>query len=326
MESKQALTGSMSAWQSNSKTRNNLDFRNASQEQRLQLIRQATAFSGHDFFLLVSACLDGSQITDNEIIDVTKAFVETHCSMDHMPSMNEISGAFSDWDWISMLFDRLPEKAMRQLLRAAITTRAELADDVVMNLDESMQGQLYFESHIQNRLARIAFACSGANIIYMREAAGGKNVWMDDEEFTRLVELDDSSTFACFARSEQMKPHHLLFIQHKLAADPHQSEFLASSYETKITLMKALEMQGNSQELTWMRSALEARNPAVHSDGPSDGCLRYSDAGVLWRNYVEIKNQAVSSVPRTPLSTKDSLPVSTAGPVRTSTSGRHLLN
>ena len=118
MESKQALTGSMSAWQSNSKTRNNLDFRNASQEQRLQLIRQATAFSGHDFFLLVSACLDGLQISDNELIDVTKAFVETHCSMDHMPSMNESSGAFSDWDWISMLFDRLPEKAMRRLLRA----------------------------------------------------------------------------------------------------------------------------------------------------------------------------------------------------------------
>ena len=156
----------------------------------------------------------------------------------------------------------------------------------------------------------------------MREAAGGNNVWMDDEEFARLVELDDSITFACFARSEQMRPHHLLFIQHKLAADPHQTEFLASSYETKITLMKALEMQGNSQELTWMRSALKAMSPATHSDG----CLRSSDAGALWRNYVEIKSRAVSSLPRNPLAMNNTCPVSTAGPVRTSTVGRYLLN
>ena len=284
-----------SAWQSNSRTRKTWEFRNSSHQQRLSHIQQAEAFSGHDFFMLVSACLDHTEFNESELTELAKAFVDKHCTANHAEEMNERNGAPSDWDWIAILFDRLPEKALWQLLRGAIATRAELPDEAIMKLDDSMQGQLFYEGHVQNRRARIAFARSAEHIIYMREAAGGKNVWMEDEEFAGLVELNDSVTFACFARCDQMRPHHLLFINHKLAADPHRSEFLASSYDTRITLMKALEVQGNTPELSWMRQALE----------------QSQDVAQLWHEYLSIRNRTLSS---------------TTGPVLASDPGQHLLN
>jgi len=295
MSTERVSAGGWSAWQSNSKTRKTWEFRNSSHQQRLRIIQQAETFSGHDFFMLVSACLDHAEFNESELGDMAKVFVDTHCAAGHSHSMNERNGTLSDWDWISMLFDRLPEKPLWHLLRGATATHAELNDEAVMKLDDSMQGQLFFESHVQNMSARIAFARSGEYIIFLRDAAGGKNVWMEDEEFAELVELNDSVTFACFARCEQMKPHHLLFIKHKLAADPHRSEFLATSYDTKITLMKALEMQGNTPELSWMRQALD----------DSQDVLR------LWPDYLNIKSRALAS---------------TTGPVRASDPGRHLLN
>jgi hypothetical protein len=293
--SERVFTDGQSAWRSNSISRKAVEISHSSHPQRLQLICESEGFSGHDFFQLLSTCLDMEDFNESELNELIRAYVETRCSGDQTHSMNEKNGGFSDWDWVSQLFDRLPEDALRLLLQGAIAARAQLSDEVIMKLDDSMQGQLFFTSHVQNRRARIAFACAGEHNIYLREAAGARNVWMSDEEFARLVELDDSITFACFARCEQMKPHHLLFIQHKLAQKPHQSEFLASSYEAQITLMKALEIHGNSQELTRMRQLLEGTDDTSTGD-QGDGCLR--------------------SFPS----------MSTAGPVRASANGRHLLN
>lgn len=308
--SQQVFTDGQSDWRSNSFSRKTVEISHSSQLQRLQLVCQDSGFSGHDFFLLVSACLDMNEFDESELNDMVKAFVETHCTEEQAHSMNEKNGGFSDWDWIAQLFDRLPEGALWQILRGAIAARAQLSDEVIMNLDDSMQGQLFFEGHVLNRRARIGFACYGDHLIYLREAAGAKNVWMNDEEFTRLVELNDSITFACFARCEQMKPHHLLFIQHKLAQDPHHSEFLASSYDAKITLMKALEVQGNSQELNWMREVLEGA----------------TDTRSIWRGYLNMKSKAEKVAPEALQTTKEFPPKSTPGPVRASTDGRRLLN
>ena len=295
LDDTQTTASRQSAWQSNSKTRQTWEFRNAGQEQRLNIIRQAEVFSGHDFFILVSACLDQGGIEDDELTELAKTFVDNHCPVDRALTMNEKNGVLSDWEWISNLFGRLPEAALWQLLRGAIVTQAELPDEAIMKLDDSMQGQLFYESHVQNRQARIAFARCANHIIFMREAAGGKNVWMEDEEFSELVDLNDPVTLACFARCEQMKPHHLLFIKNKLEADPHSSAFLATSYDTAITLMKALEVQGNTPEMAWMRQA----------------CATTTNTGQLWQRYLEIK-------------TGD--PESTTGPVRTSSPVRHRLN
>jgi hypothetical protein len=98
---------------------------------------------------------------------------------------------------------------------------------------------------------------------------------MDDEEFTELVSQDDSATLACFARSEQMKPHHLAYIEYKLAAHPHRQELLATSYDTSITLKKALECQGDSREMTLFR---QARANVESNDDPR----------IVWQAYLEL--------------------------------------
>jgi hypothetical protein len=295
LDAAQTSTSRQSAWQSNSKTRKTWEFRNASQEQRLNIIRQAEAFSGHDFFILVSACLEQGGVADDELTELAKTFVDNHCPVGRALAMNEKNGVLSDWDWISNLFGRLPEAALWQLLRGAIATRAELPDEAIMKLNDSMQGQLFCESHVQNRRARIAFARCANHITFMREAAGGKNVWMEDEEFSALVDLNDSVTLACFARCDQMKPHHLFFIKNKLETDPHHSALLATSYDTAITLMKALEVQGNTPEMAWMRQASESAE----------------NTGQLWQRYLEIKTGDLAS---------------TTGPVWTSKPDRHHLN
>jgi hypothetical protein len=171
---------------------------------------------------------------------------------------------------------------------ARIRFTREQGSKTLDKLDDLMQGQLFFDDHVKNRKARIAFARSKENIIYMREAAGSRNVWMDEEEFAELVELNDSVTFACFARSEQMKPHHLLFIVQKLAANPHSHEFLANAYETKITLMKALELQGNTPELSCMRQAVEGM---AKGSGQADVNAGRDISG-LWQSYLNIRNGA----------------------------------
>jgi len=173
------------------------------------------------------------------------------------------------------LFEQLPEQELWRLLQDLIASEIELANGAIAQLDDRMQGFLFLQEYVTNREVRIEFARSQENMPYLRDAAGSRNVWMDDEEFTELVSQDDSATLACFARSEQMKPHHLAYIEYKLAAHPHRQEILATSYDTTITLKKALECQGDSWEMALFRQAREA----VDSN---------ADPRMLWRVYLDL--------------------------------------
>jgi hypothetical protein len=173
------------------------------------------------------------------------------------------------------LFGQLPEQDLWRLLQDLIASETELANEAIQQLDDRMQGFLFLQEYVTNREVRIEFACSPEHIPYLRDAAGGQNVWMDDVEFTELVGQDDSATLACFARSAQMKPHHLAYIVYKLAAHPHRHELLATSYDATITLKKALECQGDSWEMELFRQA----RASVDSNG---------DPRALWRAYLEL--------------------------------------
>jgi hypothetical protein len=183
-----------------------------------------------------------------------------------------------------MLFNQLPEQELWLLLQDVIEAEVELADGTIAQLDDRMQGFLFLQEYVANREARIRFAMSPGHMAYLRDAAGSRNVWMEDDEFSRLVEQDDSLTLACFARSEQMKPHHLAYIEYKLGLHPHRNELLASSYDTTITLKKALEVQGNSWEMALFRLARTAL----------DGSRR--DPRELWQAYINLKNMDKQTV------------------------------
>lgn len=154
------------------------------------------------------------------------------------------------------------------------------------NQDELVLGQLFFDDQVTRRQERIAYALSNSNILYLREAAGSKNVWMDDNQFAQLVTRNDPVLFSCFARSEQMKPHHLLFLTEFLMANPHQYPFLANGYEARITLMKSIEVYGGSRELDWMRSVVKRGSDQGIKIGPD-----------LWHEYCQVK--ALSGAMRT---------------------------
>lgn len=176
------------------------------------------------------------------------------------------------------LFEQLPESDLWQLLQGVIASEVELDDDVIERLDDRMQGYLFLQESVVNRKARIAFARSSGHMLYLRDAAGSRNVCMDDEQFTELVNQGDSVTLACFARCEQMKPHHLAYIEYKLLSQPHANDQLATSYDATITLKKALESQGNSRELAVFRLAkLSVGNIADNS--PES----------LWLTYLSLK-------------------------------------
>ncbi len=188
---------------------------------------------------------------------------------------------------LGYLFEQLPEQDLWRLLQELIASETELANGAIAHLDDRMQGYLFLQEYVTNREARIEFARSPEHMPYLRDAAGSRNVWMNDEEFTGLVSQDDSATLACFARSEQMKPHHLAYIEHKLAAHPHRQEELATSYDATITLKKALECQGDSWEMALFRQARKAADSKA-------------DPRTLWQAYLNL---------------------STCRPVRTSTAG-----
>jgi len=209
------------------------------------------------------------------------------------------------------LFEQLPEKDLWLLLQEMIASEIKLTDGTVKRLDDRMQGFLFLQEYVTNREARIEFARSKQHMPYLRDAAGSRNVWMDDEEFTSLVNQDDSKTLACFARSEQMKPHHLAYIEYKLAAHPHGCETLATSYETTITLKKAMEQQGNSWDLALFRLARTALDGTVKSD-PRE----------LWQAYLNLKSLD-ESVLHDLLATAG---MSTSRPLRTSPHGKGLIH
>jgi hypothetical protein len=221
------------------------------------------------------------------------------------------------------LFQRLPEQELWRLLQDVIASELELANGAIQQLDDRMQGLLFLQEYVTNRKARIDFARSPQHMPYLRDAAGSRNVWMDDGEFTELVGQDDPATLACFGRSEQMKPHHLAYIEYKLALHPHRQELLATSYDVTITLKKALERQGNSREMVLFKLA-----KAVLEDTNGVGSMAARCApgaivdpnggpGALWRAYLNLKNLDETTLHE--LLATAGLP--TSRPVRTSTSG-----
>jgi hypothetical protein len=266
-------------------TNGSSNFVTGSQAERLAYIANTRPLSGHEFHHLILACNDDSRISDDELSEIVRTFVENHCIAENSTAMNYRGDRYSDWAWLSLLFDKLPEIALWPLVEGAITTKADLRDDAVRKLNESMQGHLFLEDHVLNRRVRIEYARSPGNIVYMREAAGSKHVWMEEEVFSELVEVNDSRAFACFARCEHMKPHHLMYIEHKLEIDPHGHEFLGTSYDAKITLKKALELQGHARELAYMKLALMVLDIAAGEDGRKP---EKRDPKLLWHTFLNL--------------------------------------
>jgi len=231
--------------------------------------------------------------------------------------------ALADIQDLDALIRQLPETELWQLLQDIIDREIGLRDETVRQLDSRMQGFMFLQEHVTNRTARIDFARSPAHMPYLRDAAGSRNVWMDDAEFSELVAQDDSTTLACFARSEQMKPHHLAYIEYKLSIHPHRDELLATSYDTRITLKKAFETQGHSPELALMRLAKAALEGSASIDSVfnhrAPGAVVHSngDPRSLWRAYENLKCLDQDTIGELLEAAK----MSTSRPVRTSGPG-----
>jgi hypothetical protein len=195
---------------------------------------------------------------------------------------------------LDTLIDRLPEPELWRLLQDVIASELELQDRTIQRLDDRMQGFLFLQEYVTNREARIAFARSHRHMPYLRAAAGSHNVWMSDAEFTELVEENDSTTLACFARSEQMRPHHLAYIEQQLARHPHGNDVLATSYDASITLKKSLEQQGGTREMALFKlaqAALEGSpevSTLLESQIPDAVPAAGADTRVLWRVYLNL--------------------------------------
>ena len=195
-----------------------------------------------------------------------------------------------------LLFKQLPEQELWRLLQDVIADEIELDDGTIRQLDAQMQGFLFLQEYVSNREARIDFARSPRHMPYMRDAAGSRNVWMSDAEFSEFVNQDDAETLACFARSQQMKPHQLLYIEYKLSIHPHQQEMLASAYDAMITTKKSLELHGNPRVMALIRLAKAALEGSAELDTVMSnrvpGAVVHSngDPRALWRAYLNLKN------------------------------------
>jgi hypothetical protein len=193
-----------------------------------------------------------------------------------------------------VLISQLPEPELWRLLQDVIASEIELEDGTVMSLDDRMQGFLFTQEYVTNRAARIEFARSPHHMPYLRDAAGSRNVWMTDDEFTELAGQDDSATLACFARSEQMLPHHLAYIEIKLGLQPHGNDMLATAYDASITMKKSLEHHGHSRELALFRLARAALDgsPELGSvvERKAPGAIVSSNGApkALWRAYLNL--------------------------------------
>lgn len=203
---------------------------------------------------------------------------------------------------LQTMIGRVPEQRLWRELQNVVDSGRELDDTTVRRLDSHMQGFLFLQEHISNRRARIAFARSKQHMPYLRDAAGSRNVWMNDAEFSDLVELDDAETLACFARSEQMDPHQLLYIEYKLALDPHGRDTLATADDAMITAKKALELRGHSRNMALMRLAKAALEGSADIETGLAERVRRSvaldanDARALWRAYLNLKSLDVETL------------------------------
>lgn len=189
----------------------------------------------------------------------------------------------------------LQEQQMWRALQDIVSSGSEIDDHIVRQLDSRMQGYLFLQENVNNREARIAFARCPRNMPYLRDAAGSRNVWMSDTEFSELVEEDSSETLACFARSEQMAPHQLMYIEHKLSRNPHRKTELATADDALITARKVLSQRGGGRGLALMRLAKAALEGSAEVGTQLAQRLRRSvvvppgDPRALWRAYLNLK-------------------------------------
>jgi len=197
---------------------------------------------------------------------------------------------------LQTLTGAVPEQNKWRVLQDVIAAKTELDDETIGRLNSHMQGFLFLQEYIGNRKARIAFARSPEHMSYLRDAAGSRNVWMSDAEFNELVEQNDAITLACFARSEHMNPHHLMYIEYKLALQPHGQDTLATSYDAMITTKKALELRGSSRGMALMRLAKAALEGSDGIGTELANRLRRSvvnpegDPRALWHAYLNLKS------------------------------------
>jgi hypothetical protein len=188
------------------------------------------------------------------------------------------------------------EQEQWRILQDVVISGTELDDETIAGLDRHMQGYLFVQDHVGNRRARIAFARTAGNMPYLRDAAGSRNVWMSDAEFGELVEQNDSETLACFARSEQMDPHQLIYIEYKLSLEPHGCPDLATAYDAMITALKARERRGPARGTALMRLAKAALVGSADIGTQLAEHLRRSvvvpldDPRALWRAYLNLKS------------------------------------
>lgn len=196
---------------------------------------------------------------------------------------------------LAAMIGRVPEPQLWRALQEIARSGAELDPVTFQRLDGHMQGFLFLQEHIDLREARIAFARSPRHMPYLRDAAGSRNVWMTDAEFGDLVEQDDAETLACFARCEDMDPHHLLYIEYKLARQPHGNDALADAYDAMITTKKALDRRGATRDMALMRLAKAALEGSADIETSLAARLRRSVAiagdepRALWRAYLNLR-------------------------------------
>lgn len=188
----------------------------------------------------------------------------------------------------------LKDQQMWRALQDIVDAGAEIDDDIVRSLDSRMQGFLFLQENVNNREARIAYARCPGNMPYLRDAAGSRNVWMSDAEFGELVEENDSETLACFARSEEMSPHQLMYIEYKLALHPHRKAELAGADDAMITTRKLLSQRSGGKSLALMRLARAALEGSPDIGTGLATHLRRSvvvsagDPRALWRAYLNL--------------------------------------
>lgn len=218
------------------------------------------------------------------------------------------------------LSGNLQEKQMWRALQDLVASGEEIDDAIVRGLDSRMQGFLFLQENVNNREARIAFARCRRNMPYLRDAAGSRNVWMSDAEFTELVEESDAETLACFARSEQMDPHQLMFIEYALRLRPHRTVELATADDAMITARKVLARRSGGRGLALMRLAKAALEGSAGIRTDLAERLRRSvvvsvdDPRALWRAYLNLQALDVDTL-RGLLESAD---VSSSRPVMTS--------
>lgn len=189
----------------------------------------------------------------------------------------------------------LQDQQKWRALQEIVDTGAEIDDAIVRQLDRRMQGFLFLQENVNNREARIAFARCPRNMPYLRDAAGSRNVWMSDAEFSELAEENLPESLAAFARSEHMDPHQLMYIEYVLSLRPHRVAELAGADDAMITMRKVLSQRSGGRGLALMRLAKTALAGSPEVGTRLTERLRRSvvvpadDPRALWRAYLNLK-------------------------------------